>query len=61
VESNEQLNVATLIALDGAGPVFLYRRPAWNDVFFAEIGTATACFLTAVCVQNYSAEFVVVK
>ena len=39
----------------------LYGRPAWNDVLFAEIGTATACFLTAVCVQNYSAEFVVVK
>jgi len=45
----------------GRGRLLLYGRPAWNDVLFAEIGTATACFLTAVCVQNYSAEFVVVK
>ena len=45
----------------GQGRLLLDRRPAWNDVFFAEIGIATACFLTAVCVQNYTAEFIVVK
>ena len=45
----------------GRGRLLLDRRPGWNYVFFAEIGTVTACFLTAVCAQNYSAEFNVVK
>jgi len=56
---NEFLNVATPTAL--AGRLLIARRTAWITYSFKEGGTVTPCFLTAVHVQNYTAEVIVVK
>jgi len=62
VHSNEPLVVGTLTASAGTGPAL--SRPKSQvglTSSIAEGGRTTACFLTAVYVQNYSAECIVVK
>jgi hypothetical protein len=55
MDSNKLLNVTTLKALAGAGPALVETTS-----FIEECGTATPCILTAVYVQNYTAECIVV-
>jgi hypothetical protein len=58
VYSNEPLFAATMSALAGAEQALVQLRATSNIV---ERGTATVCFLTAVYVQNYTAECIVVR
>ena len=62
MNSNEPLKVATLTALLGTGATLNQtdvQLGLTSDI--AERGTTTPCFLTAVYVQNYTAERIFVK